>query len=54
MEASGSEQPEVAAIMEWSLATGFVASASMHEVGAGDWCSWGPRGALTMPLWAAC
>ncbi|KAL4436066.1 hypothetical protein ABPG77_005514 [Micractinium sp. CCAP 211/92] len=31
MEASGSEQPEVAAIMEWSLATGFVASASMHE-----------------------
>lgn len=34
MEASGGEQPEVAAIMQWSLATGFVASASMHEVGA--------------------
>lgn len=31
MEASGGEQPEVAAIMQWSLATGFVASASMHE-----------------------
>lgn len=33
MEPSGSEQPETKAIMDWTLATGFVASASMHEVG---------------------
>ncbi|EFN60129.1 hypothetical protein CHLNCDRAFT_49638 [Chlorella variabilis] len=31
MEPSGSEQPETKAIMDWTLATGFVASASMHE-----------------------
>ncbi|KAL4422479.1 hypothetical protein ABPG75_008676 [Micractinium tetrahymenae] len=31
MEVSGGEQPEVASIMQWTLATGFVASASMHE-----------------------
>jgi len=33
MEASGNEQPETAAMMEWTKNTGFVASASMHEVG---------------------
>jgi len=32
MQPSGEEQPEVAAMMAWSQAVGFVASASMHEV----------------------
>ncbi|KAI7836828.1 hypothetical protein COHA_009329 [Chlorella ohadii] len=31
MQPSGEEQPEVAAMMAWSQAVGFVASASMHE-----------------------
>lgn len=32
MQPSGGEQPETAAIMDWSRRVGFVASASMHEV----------------------
>ena len=35
MQPTGHEQPETAAIMDWTLRTGFVASASMHEVGCG-------------------
>ena len=31
LEPTGSEQPETKAIMDWTLATGFVAGASMHE-----------------------
>lgn len=34
MATTGKEQPETRAIMEWTLKTGFTASASMHEVGA--------------------
>lgn len=39
MVPSGREQPEVAAVMNWTLSTpgGFVASAGLHEVGGGRW-----------------
>jgi hypothetical protein len=33
MRPSGKEEPETVAIMNWTLSTGFVASASFHEVG---------------------
>jgi hypothetical protein len=32
MAVSGKEEPETVAIMDWTLKTGFVAGASMHEV----------------------
>ncbi len=32
LTATGKEQKETAAIMQWTLKTGFVASASVHEV----------------------
>lgn len=32
MQSTGWEQPETKAVMDWTLATGFVASANMHEV----------------------
>lgn len=35
----GGEQPETAAIMRWTLETGFVASAALHEV----WMGWKGR-----------
>lgn len=35
----GDEQPETRVMMEWTLKTGFVAAASMHEVSAAPRCS---------------
>lgn len=32
LKVTGREQPETKAVMDWTLATGFVASANMHEV----------------------